>query len=53
MRVERAEKMLQKTDIAVLVADAAAGLGEHEGRLMRILPIRKFRSSLPSTSVTF
>ena len=35
------EKMLQKTDIAVLVADAAAGLGEHEGRLMRIFPSRK------------
>lgn len=46
-------KNAAKTDIAVLVADAAAGLSEHEGRLMRILPIRKFRSSLPSTSVTF
>lgn len=52
MRVERAEKA-QKTDIAVLVADAAAGLGEHEGRLMRIFTDKKFRSSLPSTSVTF
>ena len=41
MRVERAEKMLQKTDIAVLVADAAAGLGEHEGRLMRIFTDKK------------
>lgn len=34
-------KNAAKTDIAVLVADAAAGLGEHEGRLMRIFTDKK------------
>lgn len=41
MRVERAERMLQKTDLAVLVADAATGLGEHDGKLIRSFTERK------------
>lgn len=41
MRVERAERMLQKTDLAVLVADTAAGLGEHDGRLIRSFTEKK------------
>lgn len=41
MRVERAERMLQKTDLAVLVADAAAGLSEHDGRLIRSFTEKK------------
>lgn len=34
MRVKRALRMLDKTDVAVLVVDAAAGMGEHDRVLM-------------------
>ena len=49
MRVERAEKMLLPSSLRMplrVSANTKAGL-------CAFLPIRKFRSSLPSTSVTF
>lgn len=41
MRVERAKRVLAKTDIAVLVVDATVGLGQLDRELIEILDERK------------
>lgn len=53
MRVERAEKMLQKPILPSLLRMPLRVLANTKAGLCAFLPIRKFRSSLPSTSVTF
>ena len=43
LRVKKARQVLNKTDLAVVVADAGAGLGPEEEELIRVLQKKKIR----------
>ncbi len=43
MRIQRSYDILEKTDIAILVTDAATGIGEFEQALLKLIHERKIQ----------